>query len=555
MNAKKNLLCFVLLTSFVPNLIADNNGQALPQNKHMKSKVNSKSIMCTSTLGCRSPLVAKSYANRDHALAWIANGQLTRAGVSLVQKIRESYLDGLNPYTYHVTQINAMLRQLKSMDSSKSAPLLADLDATLTDAFFLMADHLSNGIVKARGVSSHFTFPEKKNINFHDVENRAIRTGNAAQELNALAPKNPMYARLKEKLAEYYKIAENGGFLPIAANDSLQPGEQGEAVKLIKQRLYTTGELEELPKSPEYDKALQAAIKKFQKNNHIESDGLIGVSTLKALNAPVDVHIQKIALNMDRLRVLPTYMANRHVIINIPSYTLNAYRDGTSVLTMPIVVGKPSRPSCILNSRITQVIFNPYWNVPTSIAGGEIIPELRHNPGFLRENNIRVFRNSNGAEVNPDSIDWDHASTAEYRFRQDPGDQNALGKVKFAFANPCGMYLHDSLARELFEAKTRDLSHGCIRLGLPLNFANYLLGWGSDRIMSTVNSGDRKIVPLSSPVDLYILYLTVLTNSEGGVEFERDIYGLDRLSPYPVWSVMVKRISQEDGDRTITNEI
>ena len=373
-------MCFALFASFVPNLMADSKtkSQTSSQNEHIKSKVKSKSIMCTGTLACRSPLVAKSYANHDHALVWIANGQLTKAGVNLVLKIRESYLDGLNPSTYHVVQINAMIKQLKYMDRSKSAPLLADLDATLTDAFFLMADHLSNGIVKAHEVSSHFTFPEKKNINFHDVENRALRTGNVAQELNALAPKNPMYARLKAKLREYYNVTENGGFLPISADDSLQPGSQGEAVKLVKHRLSTTGELEQAKHSAEYDKALEVAVKKFQQNNRLEPDGLIGVSTLKALNTPAERRIQKIALNMDRLRILPGYMASRHVIINIPSYTLHAFSGGKMVLTMPVVVGKPSRPSCILNSRITQVEFHPYWNVPTSIAP-EIIQEGRRN--------------------------------------------------------------------------------------------------------------------------------------------------------------------------------
>ena len=466
------MLFVMFITLYIgisPN--ADSKSSAMPQNEYISSKVKSKTIMCTSTLSCRSPLVARFYTNRNYAPAWISSGQLTQSGVSLVFAVRNSYLDGLNPYAYHVTMINDMIGRLRHVDSRESARLLADLDVTLTDAFFLMAEHLSNGIVPASQVSSHLTF-HKKNINFIDVANKAVKANDVAEVLGTLAPRNLMYTKLKEKLYEYYKIEA-------------------------------------------------------------------------APNTQVAMQIQKIALNMDRLRILPEYMGSRYVIINIPNYSLDAYRDGKLFLTMPVVVGKPSRPSCILNGRISQVEFNPYWNVPNSIAGDEIIPELRHNPGFLRENNVRVFRNNNSmTEVNPDSIDWDSASTSEYKFRQDPGDGNALGKVKFAFANPCGMYLHDSLAHELFEADARDLSHGCIRLGKPLNFAYYLLGynkgWDKDQIMAAVNNGERRIVPLASQVDLYILYQTLLVNSAGELIFRNDIYNLDRLSPYPVWTGVVK---------------
>jgi Uncharacterized protein conserved in bacteria len=248
---------------------------------------------------------------------------------------------------------------------------------------------------------------------------------------------------------------------------------------------------------------------------------------------------------MDRLRIMPEHMASRYVIINIPDYSLEAFKDGKPSLVMPVVVGKAKSPSCILNSQITQLDFNPYWNVPNGIASNEIIPELRKNPGFLKENNMRVFK-ENMKEVNPDEVDWSKvtAKGSAYKFRQDPGDLNALGKVKFAFPNKCVMYLHDSLARELFEEEKRDLGHGCIRLGKPLNFAHYLLaenkGWDAQQIMDTVNESQIKNVKLARPVDLYILYQTVFVNTDGVLQFRNDIYNLDKLSPYPVWQVRDK---------------
>ena len=544
---------FIIYVAFcasaASNAIADDNNINQQQTDYITAKIkgNKKNVMCAAKLACSSSQIAKFYAEHNYNPVWISKGQLTKSGASLVFVIRNSFLDGLNPYTYHVTQINAMIAKLKNTDSSESAKLLADLDVTLSDGFFLMADHLSNGVVAADKVSRYLTLP-KKNINFIDVADKAVKVSDVAEVLNTLSPRNPMYAKLKEKLFEFYKIATSGGFTPISDDEN-----KGKTVKLIKQRLYATGELAKIKNPTEYDKELEAALIKFQQNNQLEADGMIGVKTLKALNTPVEVLIQKIALNMDRLRILPEHMASRHVIINIPNFSLEAFKDEHSVLSMPVVVGKPKSPSCILNSQLTKLSFNPYWNVPNGIASNEIIPELRRNPKFLKENNMKVFKNDM-TEVNPDSIDWKSVNPkgSTYKFRQDPGDLNALGKVKFAFPNNCVMYLHDSLAREVFEEEKRDVGHGCIRLGKPFDFADYLLvdnkGWDKAQIMDTINESQLKDVTLTRPVDLYILYQTVFVNSEGVLQFRNDIYNLDKLSPYPIWQVKDK--GSQDKDKT-----
>ena len=37
------------------------------------------------------------------------------------------------------------------------------------------------------------------------------------------------------------------------------------------------------------------------------------------------------------------------------------------------------------------VVLNPYWNVPPNIANGEYLPKLKHDPGYLKRQNIRIF--------------------------------------------------------------------------------------------------------------------------------------------------------------------
>ncbi|HLX52385.1 MAG TPA: L,D-transpeptidase family protein, partial [Aquella sp.] len=278
---------------------------------------------------------------------------------------------------------------------------------------------------------------------------------------------------------------------------------------------------------------------------------------LRSLNVSVGKRIQQIELNMDRMRFLPDIYPDRYAIVNIPDYSMTVIEDGKLKLFSPVVVGKPNKQTCVLNSQISEIEINPFWNVPSSIASKETLPAVQADPKFLVNNDIKVFKLKDGkySEINPEKVDWKKvkSSNLNYRFRQNPGDDNAMGKLKFKFANRCGIYLHDSPFPELFNETQRGFSHGCVRVGMPVDFATFLLspnkGWDRQTFDAQLALGKQSSVKLSKPLQLYIIYLTAWYDAEEDfVQFRDDIYNFDKLSLYPVY--MTKKKVQKSEDAT-----
>jgi murein L,D-transpeptidase YcbB/YkuD len=184
---------------------------------------------------------------------------------------------------------------------------------------------------------------------------------------------------------------------------------------------------------------------------------------------------------------------------------------------------------------MTYVEINPYWNVPPSIARDELLPKIKQDVSYLVRNNYVLFSDwSSGATVvDPQSIDWSRVSKSSfpYKIRQDSGDFNALGRVKFMFPNRFNIYLHDTPAKSLFSRPERTFSHGCIRVQDPVLLAEYVLalneGWPRERIDAAVASGERTVVALGKPLPVHITYLTSWVNKDGSVHFRNDVYARD----------------------------
>ena len=204
---------------------------------------------------------------------------------------------------------------------------------------------------------------------------------------------------------------------------------------------------------------------------------------------------------------------------------------------MRVVVGKPYLRTPIFSSKITEIEFNPYWNVPTSIAVKDILQKILGDSDYLRKEHIKVFsRGSERApEINPESIDWSQVDTENFpfRLRQDPGPLNALGRIKFIFPNKYDVYLHDTPARELFKRPQRDFSHGCIRIEKPIELAEYLLKndpqWTQEEIRTAISDTRTRIVQLPEPIPIHVLYLTAWVDGEGRINFRDDIYKRDMI--------------------------
>jgi L,D-transpeptidase YcbB len=241
--------------------------------------------------------------------------------------------------------------------------------------------------------------------------------------------------------------------------------------------------------------------------------------------------VRQIIQNMERWRWLPQDLGRRYILVDVPAYTMDVVEWDQPVMTMRVVVGKPSWPTPVLSAFMSYVVLSPDWRVPTNIAAQELVPILRANPGYLAQHNMRLLDGTR--PVDPRNVDWDKMSTKNfpYRLRQDPGPNNPLGTIKFMFPNRFQVYLHDTPSRTLFAKPERALSHGCIRVEKPTDLAEYLLRGVLSRARIVAGLGQRtsRTVLLAEPLPTYLVYRTVLVKDDGTVQFRPDIYGYDAL--------------------------
>jgi murein L,D-transpeptidase YcbB/YkuD len=199
------------------------------------------------------------------------------------------------------------------------------------------------------------------------------------------------------------------------------------------------------------------------------------------------------------------------------------------------IVGKVDRPTPILDSRIHELNFNPYWTVPVSIIRRDLIPLMQENPSYLAENNIRIFNGwgASAQELAPEQVNWNTEEATQYMFRQDPGEINSLGSVKINFHNEHQVYLHDTPDKSLFGDDYRFLSSGCVRVQNIRELVTWLLantdGWSRQRIDQVIQTGERVDLRIPDPAPLYINYVTAWAASDGTVNFREDIYNRDGL--------------------------
>jgi murein L,D-transpeptidase YcbB/YkuD len=178
---------------------------------------------------------------------------------------------------------------------------------------------------------------------------------------------------------------------------------------------------------------------------------------------------------------------------------------------MSVIVGKETNKTAIFRSNITHIVFSPYWNIPTSILRKEITPLINRNPEYIIKNNMEWY---NG------------------RLRQKPGPDNALGGIKFIFPNPFNIYLHDTPTKYLFEKEKRSFSHGCIRIGNPVELASYLLEgenhWTDEMIIEAMNRKTELIIQISERVPVYVVYFTAFVDADQKLNYREDIYKRDK---------------------------
>ncbi|MEJ2165451.1 MAG: L,D-transpeptidase family protein [Desulfobacterales bacterium] len=468
------------------------------------------------------------YGRRIYKPAWIsAQGPLDIAAQQ-VKMIREVDREGLRPEDYHLRKLETILAQIRAEKEKQMPPnpqRLADLDLLLTDSFLILASHLFSGRIDPKTVEPDWHVNPRTGDPSLVLE-QALSSGQIGAALQSLIPNHPGYRRLRKEMARYREIAAEGGWPVILQGPNLQKGDSSPTVSRLKRRLAAEGYLEN------YTPA-------FQLQNGLEVDGILGPHTLEALNVTVDDRIRQIIANMERWRWLTHDMGSRYILVNIAGFHLVVIDNGRLQMAMKVVVGKPYRRTPVFTATMTYLVFHPFWHVPARIAREDLLPKIKRDAAYLSREKIRVFEGwgAEAREIDPAEIDWQRIAAAglKFRFRQDPGPQNALGRVKFMLPNPFDVYLHDTPARELFDKTRRDFSHGCIRIEKPLELAEYLLrnhpDWPPEKIRSTLTGSvtSEQTVKLPEPLDVHVLYWTAWLGDDDQVYFSADIYGRDKI--------------------------
>jgi len=469
------------------------------------------------------------YASRHYQPAW---GD--RSGASLPARYFRDVLEnadreGLEPEAYHLKSI---ARQWDSIHATKRARL----DLLLSDAFFLYSRHLS------RGRYEPFEVDPLWNIDVPEVElvallESTLEAENFSQALRDLAPPHPGYRWLRNALAKYRQLAAEGGWPIIRTNETLKYGQTHAAVGVLRRRLTAEGDLQ-LPSVHDeiyFDQALKYAVERFQVRHGLEMDGIVGPGTRAALNVPVSTRIEQIKLNMERWRWLPRELGERYIMVNTANFKLLAIDKNRPVLEMSVVTGKPERPTPVIQGILHTLVLNPYWTLPRTIAVEDMLPRQQRDPDFLDSKGIHVF--VNGEELDPGQIDWSKASEDyfPYVLRQDPGPDNALGRIKFLFSNNFDIYIHDTPPPWKFGQAMRAFSSGCIRVQEPYKLASYLLRsqpeWSEQAIKTAIRSGENQRIPIPEALPVYLVYFTAWVGSDGTASFYPDVYDLDQINP------------------------
>jgi murein L,D-transpeptidase YcbB/YkuD len=337
---------------------------------------------------------------------------------------------------------------------------------------------------------------------------------------------------IQQAIAAYQQIASAGGWPQVNPGEQrLQIGVTDPSVQALRQRLAITGDLpHEAGMSSAFDSYVDGAVKRFQARHGLPSDGVIGEFTLKAMNIPADVRLQQLNTNFVRLQTFPEDLGRRHVMVNIPAAYVEAVEDGSVATRHAAVVGRISRPTHIVNSKIYEVILNPYWTAPRSIVEKDIVPLMRKDPTYLEKNAIRLL-DGKGNEVAPETVDWNAEKAPNLMFRQDPGKINAMASTKINFHNKNGEYMHDTPQQGLFNKLMRFESSGCVRVQNVRDLTNWLLRdtppWSRQQMEQVITTRVNTPITLAEEVPVYFVYISAWGMPDGVVQFRDDIYQLD----------------------------
>ncbi len=471
------------------------------------------------------------YAAEKFSPRWSDQGKFSAAADSFLFVLRNAEDWGLIPEDYHAPLLDSLVHT--AYDSTKeqfNITHLAQADLLLTDAYFTFAVHVATGRLPHDSSDVREWHPQKLDTNIVALFAADVKAKSFRKTFDALEPQKLEYQLVKKMLYQFRRQWKDDAWKRIPSIEK----DTNAFYEAVKQRLIVTGEYDTTLREGSDSLRLSAAIKVFQKKLALEIDGKLGKNTLKALNMTVVDRKRQMAINMERWRLEPASYGNRYLFVNIPAFTMKVIEADTLVMQSRIVVGAVKTQTPELTSRITDMTLYPYWTVPYSIAWKEILPAVQRDTNYLHKKHFEVI-GRNGEVIPPSQINWKKLSknNLPYKFRQNIGEDNSLGVLKFNFANRFGVYMHDTNSKGYFSRDSRALSHGCMRLEKFKDLAHFLIREDSTRLPADtfdiwLGQQQQRKIGVRKPLTLYVRYFTCKLNEDStAIVPMNDVYDRD----------------------------
>jgi murein L,D-transpeptidase YcbB/YkuD len=486
--------------------------------------------------------LAALYGDVDDAPRWVdASGRPNDDARAALTVLAGAAADALDPVDYAA---GTLAGDAAKLGTATPAADIAAFDVGLSASVLRYLRHLHSGRVDPRTIGFHMTTPAD-GMDVVAALRAALASHRIADAAAELAPPLVLYRSLRNALARYRTLAAATPDPAFATSVSVvvKPGDEYTDAPILRRHLIALGDLPSNAPTTEtpntYDDTLVDGVKHFQMRHGLEPDGVIGRTTQVALRVPLAQRVRQIELALERLRWLPRLSSDGFIGVNVPMFRLWVWDaippSGAPAFGMNVIVGRAlNTQTPVFVEDMRYVIFRPYWNVPSSIVRGEMLPAFRRDPNYFTRHDLEIV-DGPGDDARPVAVS--EASIAQLqqgrlRVRQRPGPSNSLGLVKFVFPNDENVYLHGTPAPELFKRTRRDFSHGCVRVEDPVALAQWVLKgrpeWTRDRIVAAMQASRPQRVDLPKPLQVILFYVTAVVMPEDGtVHFADDIYGHD----------------------------
>jgi murein L,D-transpeptidase YcbB/YkuD len=456
------------------------------------------------------------YSGRNYAPLWIANGAANDRAKAAISRLNRADEDAMDPADYPTPVIKA----------GAEPAALADAELRLTLSAMTFARQAMAGRVHYSRVSGDITYNQTTADPAQVLANLASASDVDAA-LESYQPPHAEYKALRGKLAELRgsKADPDAGRIAHGPVLELRKDKRGNTILMQDERVTALRDklgLDPVKGDTFYDKPLADAVAAFQKGKGLRADGKLTAATVDTMNgrtrnAARDADI--VMANMERWRWVPRDLGKAHVVLNIPDYTLQVYKDGVSIWKTRVVVGQPAKPTPLLSETMKYITVNPTWNVPPSIIYNEYLPALQQDPTVLKRMGLNLTQNKDGSV---------HIS-------QPPGEANALGRIRFNFPNKFLVYQHDTPDKYLFSRDKRAYSHGCMRVQDPAKYAEVMTGLGlpggrsytQEQIKGMYGRSEIDL-RFTTPIWVHITYQTAFVDEHGKLQFRDDVYGRDQ---------------------------